>query len=188
MRVSRYSLPVSLVIDPDTPASALTRTGFDSYTYDLVFSDEFNEAGRTFLPGDDLYWEAANLTTSDKEYYDPAQVTTKQGGYLSIVMDSDSENELGWRSGMLQSWNQFCFTRGYIEVAISLPGTVEAQGYVGGSLFLSCVLLLMDGDLRSGRAHGRWGISQGLGMLLRLMAYGPTRAYFTLVSCTHVHG
>jgi len=157
IRLSRYSLPVPLVIDPDTPASALTRTGFDTYTYDLVFSDEFNKPGRTFGPGDDKYWEAANLTTNDKEHYGPAQVTTKQGGYLSIVMDSEPENALGWRSGMLQSWNKFCFTRGYIEVAISLPGIAEAQGYVGASFLSSCVLLLMDGNSRSGGARGRWG-------------------------------
>ena len=28
---------------------------------DLVFSDEFNTDGRTFYPGDDPYWEAADL-------------------------------------------------------------------------------------------------------------------------------
>ena len=132
-----------LVLDPDTPASVLTRTGFDNYPYDLVFSDEFNKPGRTFGPGDDSYWEAANLgTTNDKEYYDPAQVTTKQGGYLSIMMESEPEHGLGWRSGMLQSWNKFCFTRGYIEVAISLPGSVEAQGYVRGCFFSPRALLM----------------------------------------------
>lgn len=36
--------------------------------------------------------------------------------------------------GMLQSWNQFCFTGGYIEVAISLPGDTETLG-------LWCVVL-----------------------------------------------
>lgn len=27
----------------------------------LVFSDEFNEEGRSFYPGDDPYWEAVDL-------------------------------------------------------------------------------------------------------------------------------
>ncbi|KAL4079863.1 glycoside hydrolase family 16 protein [Scleroderma yunnanense] len=133
---TQFTLPVPLPIDPDTPTSAQTRTGFDGYTYDLVFSDEFNKPGRTFGPSDDPYWEAANLwyeATNDLEYYDPAQVTTKQGGYLSIVMDSEPEDGLNWRSGMLQSWNKFCFTTGYIEVAISLPGSVQAQGYWPGA-------------------------------------------------------
>jgi hypothetical protein len=34
------------VIDPDTPASAMTRTGYDGQSYSLAFSDEFNKAGR----------------------------------------------------------------------------------------------------------------------------------------------
>lgn len=34
------------LIDPDTPASVHTRTGFDGQTYQLVFSDEFNKDGR----------------------------------------------------------------------------------------------------------------------------------------------
>ncbi len=32
-----------------------------SQEWDLVFSDEFNVDGRTFYPGDDPYWEAADL-------------------------------------------------------------------------------------------------------------------------------
>jgi beta-glucanase (GH16 family) len=48
-------------------------------------------------------------------------------------MDQTPENDLPYRSGMLQSWNKFCFTRGYIEVSISLPGpNRETQGYVSG--------------------------------------------------------
>ena len=29
---------------------------------------------------------------------------------------------------MLTSWNKLCFTTGYIEVNVSLPGTTTAQG------------------------------------------------------------
>jgi hypothetical protein len=49
------------LIDAHTPSPAHTRTGSDGNTYDLVFSDEFNVDGRTFYPGDDPYWEAADL-------------------------------------------------------------------------------------------------------------------------------
>jgi len=46
----------------------------------------------------------------------------------------DNHN-LNYRSGMLQSWNKFCFTRGYIEVAVVFPGPNEnTQGYVRLSL------------------------------------------------------
>ena len=62
------------LIDSDTPSSAYTRTGTDGQTYNLVFSDEFENDGRTFWPGDDPYWEAAELNywpTGDIEWYDP---------------------------------------------------------------------------------------------------------------------
>lgn len=39
----------------------MARTGFDGKAYQLVFSDEFNQDGRTFYPGDDPFWEAADL-------------------------------------------------------------------------------------------------------------------------------
>jgi len=50
------------LIDKDTPRSAYTKK---SYLSDeelvLVFSDEFNQDGRTFFPGDDPFWEAVDL-------------------------------------------------------------------------------------------------------------------------------
>ncbi|TDL14840.1 beta-glucan synthesis-associated [Rickenella mellea] len=123
------------LIDPDTPASAKTRTGFDKQQYNLVFSDEFNTDGRTFYPGDDPFWEAVDLwywATGDLEWYDPAQVKTR-GGNLVILMEQVANHGLGFRSGMLQSWNKFCFTSGYIEVSLSLPGpNEETQGYWPG--------------------------------------------------------
>lgn len=68
-----------VLIDRDTPDNAKTRTGTDGKQYNLVFSDEFETAGRTFWPGDDPYWEAVNLNywpTGDLEWYDP-QVRTE---------------------------------------------------------------------------------------------------------------
>lgn len=131
-----FLFQMAQLIDPDTPSSAATRTGFDGLPYELVFSDEFNTPNRTFWPGDDPFWEAANIwywSTNDQEWYDPAQITTRDG-YLSIVMDQIPENDLPYRSGMLQSWNKFCFTGGYIEVSISLPGpNQETQGYWPGA-------------------------------------------------------
>lgn len=48
------------LIDNDTPQEALTRTGIgganEGVEYELVFSDEFEQDGRTFWPGDDPYW------------------------------------------------------------------------------------------------------------------------------------
>ncbi|GAA6025255.1 hypothetical protein JCM11491_006154 [Sporobolomyces phaffii] len=122
------------LIDKDTPQSAYTRTGFDGETYNLVFSDEFEQDGRTFWPGDDPFWEAQDLhywQTTDLEWYDPDAITTKDGN-LEIRMTQEPWNGLNFRSGMLQSWNKFCFTGGYLEVNLSLPGTPTAQGYWPG--------------------------------------------------------
>lgn len=48
------------LIDNDTPQEALTKTGIgganEGVEYELVFSDEFEQDGRTFWPGDDPYW------------------------------------------------------------------------------------------------------------------------------------
>jgi len=54
------------LIDLDTPQSAYTKASFQNpdnggEELELVFSDEFNRDGRTFYPGDDPYWEAADL-------------------------------------------------------------------------------------------------------------------------------
>ncbi|KAI0674191.1 beta-glucan synthesis-associated [Trametes maxima] len=128
------------LVDKDTPDNAKTRTGFDGEEYELVFSDEFNQDGRTFYPGDDPFWEAADLwygSTADLEWYDPKQITTKNGA-LQIVMeqvtDVSTNHELTYVSGMLQSWNKFCFTSGYIEVSMTLPGPdSNTQGYWPGA-------------------------------------------------------
>ncbi|KAJ6515518.1 beta-glucan synthesis-associated [Mycena sanguinolenta] len=145
---------IPALIDATTPSDAHTRTGFDGQSYTLVFSDEFSEDGRTFYPGDDPYWEAVDLwygNTADLEWYDPSQIITRDG-HLVITMDStsttsphqttgstapftvDENHNQQYRSGMLQSWNKFCFTRGYIEVAIVLPGPdANTQGYWPGA-------------------------------------------------------
>ncbi|KAJ6527706.1 beta-glucan synthesis-associated protein-domain-containing protein [Mycena capillaripes] len=142
------------LVDPATPSDAHTRQGFDGQSYSLVFSDEFGQDGRTFYPGDDPFWEAVDLwygNTADLEWYDPSQIVTRDG-HLVITMDSTSTTQSGqtngstapftvdenhgqtYRSGMLQSWNKFCFTRGYIEVAIVLPGPdANTRGYWPGA-------------------------------------------------------
>lgn len=39
----------------------MTRTGSDGNEWTLVFSDEFNQEGRTFFEGDDPYFTAVDL-------------------------------------------------------------------------------------------------------------------------------
>ena len=49
------------LIDSDTDQQYYTKVASDGSTWNLVFSDEFNQDGRTFWPGDDPYWEAVDL-------------------------------------------------------------------------------------------------------------------------------
>lgn len=118
------------LVDSNTPESAYTRTSFEGKTYDLVFSDEFEQEGRTFYSGDDIYWQAADLwygATEDLEYYTPDAITTKDGT-LQITLDAFRNHNLDFRSGMLQSWNKLCFSGGIIEISASLPKPGDKLG------------------------------------------------------------
>lgn len=37
-------------------------------------------------------------------------------------------NNLNYTSGLLSSWNKFCFTGGMVLVSVSLPGTNNVAG------------------------------------------------------------
>ncbi|WVR08937.1 hypothetical protein IAU60_005996 [Kwoniella sp. DSM 27419] len=119
------------LIDRDTPESAYIWTSLETgETWDLMFSDEFNTDGRTFWEGDDPYWEAVDLhywQTGNLEWYDPTRVTTK-GGSLEITIDKAPGHDLNYTGGMIQSWNRFCFTGGYVEASVSLPGKSNVYG------------------------------------------------------------
>lgn len=129
------NLPV--LIDMDTPEEIRNgiRTGYDGNEYQLVFSDEFNEDGRTFYPGDDPFWEAVDIhywQTRDLEWYDPDVPRTRNGN-LEIELTQQPINNLFFRSGMVQGWNKLCFNKGaFIEVRASLPGNSRASGYWPG--------------------------------------------------------
>jgi beta-glucan synthesis-associated protein KRE6 len=141
------------LIDIQTPIKAHQRVGFDgSSQYNIVFSDEFNLDGRTFWPGDDPFWEAQNMhywQTGNLEWYDPDAISTNNGN-LEIVLTEQPINGLNFRGGMLTTWNKLCFTQGYIEVNISLPGTPTSQGCTSPrslyfrSLFVNPPFVLME--------------------------------------------
>lgn len=138
-----------LLIDKDTDPAVYARTGHDGQKYSLVFSDEFQTPGRTFYPGDDPYFEAVNLhywQTGDFEYYDPASVTTEDG-FMKIELRQVPIRGLNFQSGMVQTWNKFCFQTGYLEslflqssffayadrsVSVILPGSGQIPGFWPG--------------------------------------------------------
>ncbi|KAK7676909.1 hypothetical protein QCA50_020165 [Cerrena zonata] len=122
-----------MLIDPDTPADAYTKEPWNSAmgkTMELVFSDEFNVDGRTFYPGDDPYWEAVDLhywATNNLEWYDPEAITTKDGN-LVITLSQKETHDLNYQGGMMSTWNKFCFTGGYVEASVVLPGLNNIVG------------------------------------------------------------
>ena len=125
------------LLDPDTPQEAYTRPGLDdpNETLQLVFSDEFNVEGRSFFPGDDPFWEGVDLhywATNDLEWYNPEQITT-EAGYLKITIEERRNHGLNYISGMMSTWNKFCFTGGLIEAAVSLPGRPDRSGFWPGT-------------------------------------------------------
>lgn len=121
------------LIDPDTPQSAMKRTSsVDGSGWHLVFSDEFEEEGRSFWPGDDPYFEAVDLWywgTGDYEWYSPEAVNTT-GGALVISVEARETNNKNFRSGMVQTWNKVCFQGAYYEIAARLPGAHNIPGLV----------------------------------------------------------
>ncbi|KAF7784634.1 hypothetical protein Agabi119p4_799 [Agaricus bisporus var. burnettii] len=120
------------LIDLATPRTAYKKQAFNdpSQEMTLVFSDEFDVDGRTFYPGDDPYWEAVDLhywQTNNLEWYDPEAITTKNGS-LQISLSRKQTHGLNFQGGMMTTWNKFCFTGGYFEAAVRLPGTTNILG------------------------------------------------------------
>ncbi|KAF2741084.1 beta-glucan synthesis-associated protein SKN1 [Polyplosphaeria fusca] len=122
------------LVDPSTPKSVMSRTAHDGTKQTLVFSDEFNDEGRTFYDGDDPYFQGVDIwygATQDLEWYDPDAITTANGT-LNIKFDAFKNHGLNYRSGMLQSWNKLCYKGGHVEASISLPGRGDTIGFWPG--------------------------------------------------------
>jgi hypothetical protein len=119
------------LIDNDTPQEAYTHKSFETgEMWDLVFSDEFNRDGRSFYPGDDPYWQAEDFHywgTSNLEWSDPRQTTT-ENGHLRINLELMRSHDLNFEGTYLNTWNKFCFTGGYVEASVSLPGKNDVYG------------------------------------------------------------
>nr|GAT60377.1 predicted protein [Mycena chlorophos] len=124
------------LIDLDTPKEMYNIYSYhdSSQEMQLVFSDEFNVDGRTFYPGDDPYWEAVDLhywSTGDLEWYDPVALKTRDGFLeinLTYIEDISLNHNLSYRSGMMSTWNKFCFTGGLVLANVMLPGTNNVFG------------------------------------------------------------
>jgi beta-glucanase (GH16 family) len=136
-----FSIVVSISkcyrIDPET-IELTTQRRRDGALLDLVMSDEFSVEGRSFVKGDDDVFEAQHRPDDVNdaiEFYNSSTeyVTTKNGNLIiktratksSYVKDQNSLPEKltkNYTSGMIQTWNKFCFTGGVLELSIKLPG------------------------------------------------------------------
>uniref|UniRef100_H3GZ89 GH16 domain-containing protein n=1 Tax=Phytophthora ramorum TaxID=164328 RepID=H3GZ89_PHYRM len=134
-------------VDPDTPQESYTWDTSRGETWDLVMSDEFSMAGRSFRPGDDHMWtsiEKPDGVNDAMEVYAHNKTTTAcdADGVCSFQIEvEDSVMQLQvwnsymkkpgfenvtffYRGGMAQSWNKFCMQGGMVEVRAQLPGAV----------------------------------------------------------------
>jgi beta-glucan synthesis-associated protein KRE6 len=113
-------------------------------------SDEFNTPNRTFKDGHDPVWTALDKSDDDsssagggsQQFYNSSFVTTTKDGMLKIatqigktewvrydhVKKEWKQEHAFYKSGMMQSWEKFCFTGGILEVEIIFPG----DPFIGG--------------------------------------------------------
>ncbi|KAG6613270.1 Beta-glucan synthesis-associated protein [Phytophthora cinnamomi] len=112
-------------------------------------SDEFNTEGRSFDAGDDHLWTALELpdgVNAALEVYSTnmtgTECDTDGNCYFYINTTDETIEKTVWnnyisppgyqtvyfyyRSGMVQTWNKFCFQGGMIEVRARLPGAVSS--------------------------------------------------------------
>lgn len=137
-------------VDPDTTVPDRQRESYtDGKIYDLVMSDEFNTDGRTMKDGYDPTWTAIEKSDDDQtgqgrkslQFYNATYVYTKDG-VLNILTTTEDTKWKGFnpytkkytqmkryfRSGMIQSWNKFCYTGGILEFDVQFPGKPEVGG------------------------------------------------------------
>lgn len=137
-------------VDADTPkADRSTISLIDGSEYHLVMSDEFNVPNRTFGDGHDPLWTALDKSDDDMSaggsgslhFYNSSRVTTEDG-FLKINTRIEKtewthyyEREKQYKkivsdfaSGMVQSWNKFCFTGGIVEIEVIFPGAHSTSG------------------------------------------------------------
>ncbi|GAB9463562.1 Beta-glucan synthesis-associated protein [Globisporangium polare] len=136
-------------VDPATPDDRQTYVSSRGDTWELVMSDEFNMANRSFASGDDHIWtslEKPDGVNAALEVYSHNMTSTACDDdgtcYFYIKSVDEVTNVTVWndyaspagyetvtfyyRSGMVQSWNKFCFQGGLVEVRAQLPGAVSS--------------------------------------------------------------
>eukprot|EP00600_Ochromonadales_sp_CCMP1393_P003710 CAMPEP_0174993998 /NCGR_PEP_ID=MMETSP0004_2-20121128/23383_1 /TAXON_ID=420556 /ORGANISM="Ochromonas sp., Strain CCMP1393" /LENGTH=562 /DNA_ID=CAMNT_0016248169 /DNA_START=58 /DNA_END=1746 /DNA_ORIENTATION=- len=145
--IGTLTLVSSSLVDKATDAKFLTtKRRQDGKHLKLVMSDEFTEDGRSFEKGKDPNFEAVHKPDNTNEamqfYNSSPEYVTTNNGMLEIISRAEKASYVEWdhgklqpvhltknySSGMLQSWNKFCFTGGVLEMSIELPGHADSGG------------------------------------------------------------
>lgn len=110
----------------------------------LVFSDEFNDPGRSFGDGSDTRWTAEDrpaVVNAALHYYNSSKAITTDDGAMALQTTREDSNwveydstgrefyfQRDYQSAMVTTWNKFCFTSGVIEISVQLPGKPSRGG------------------------------------------------------------
>jgi hypothetical protein len=131
-------------VDLDTPSHACTTSGKGNQPFKLVFSDEFELAGRSFKDGDDARWTGIDSWpggNAQVSYYNGSLPITHEGRlHMPVVKhlvpprkDDNGNYLMGtekyYQTAMIQTWNKFCFSQsGIVEMKARLPGKATMPG------------------------------------------------------------
>ena len=152
-------------VDPVTPEEARTVRAMGDRQLQLVFSDEFEDAGRTFHDGADTRWTSEDrpgTTNAGLHYYNSSHAVTKDGKLViqttlskSNWVEHNRETgeqyyfERNYTSALVSTWDKFCFTSGMIEISFQLPGKATRGGLwpgTGGMVLEGCSLFFCCGS------------------------------------------
>ncbi|ETM50497.1 hypothetical protein L914_05477 [Phytophthora nicotianae] len=137
-------------VDPDTPEDVRTYVTSRGDTWELIMSDEFGDVNRNFTAGADHLWTSLEMPDGTNDAlqlysHDMTSVVCDDDEeglcYLQIKSIDEVNNITVWnnylrppgyqnstfyyRSGMLQTWNKFCFQGGMLEVRAKLPAVLS---------------------------------------------------------------
>ncbi|KAI9912071.1 hypothetical protein PsorP6_009751 [Peronosclerospora sorghi] len=141
---------IKVWVDPETPEEHHVYISSRGHQWDLVMSDEFNTPNRSFRPGDDHLWtslEKPDGVNGALELYSHNMTSTMCDDdgtcyfYIKSIVDETTirvynmythppsyvNAEFFYRSGMVQTWNKFCFQGGMVEARVQLPGAVTPE-------------------------------------------------------------
>lgn len=132
-------------MDVDSPESACFKPAErEGRMMKLVFSDEFDRPGRTFIDGHDSRWtalESAPYSNEQVNYYNASHAFTRDGVLDILCTNDDVTFEVNGtreephaktetrtiQTAMLQTWNKFCFSQGAVEISARMPGPHGSQ-------------------------------------------------------------